>query len=113
MKFTQAEPMNKISPGVHSITYRTVDKPGRIHVDMIRNKVDTVEKMFLYVSKVHGNKRCLGTRQILAEEDEVQPNGRVFKKVFVDNQQKVQKKYIFVIISSTTWVITNGNPLMK
>lgn len=36
--------------------------------------------MFNYVTKIHGNKRCLGTREILNEEDEVQPNGRVFKK---------------------------------
>lgn len=73
--------MNRIVPGCTSITYRTVDKPKKIHIDMIRNKVDTLEKMFLYVSKIHANKRCLGTRQILGEEDEVQPNGRVFKKV--------------------------------
>lgn len=38
--------------------------------------------MFDYVSRKYTNKKCLGTRQILAEEDEVQPNGRVFKKVF-------------------------------
>lgn len=73
--------MNKVSPGCTSITFRSLDRPGKVHVDMIRNNVDTVEKMFVYVSKVHGSKRCLGTRQILGEEDETQPNGRVFKKV--------------------------------
>jgi long-chain acyl-CoA synthetase len=34
-----------------------------------------------FVAKLHGQKRCLGTREILAEEDEIQPNKRVFKKV--------------------------------
>lgn len=29
---------------------------------------------------MYTNKKCLGTREILSEEDEVQPNGRVFKK---------------------------------
>lgn len=57
-------------------------EPDTIHVEMIREKVDTMCKMFDYVSVRYANKRCLGTRQILAEEDEVQPNGRVFKKVF-------------------------------
>ena len=28
----------------------------------------------------HGNKKCLGTRNLLSEEDEIQPNGRIFKK---------------------------------
>jgi long-chain acyl-CoA synthetase len=30
--------------------------------------------------KIHTTKRCVGTREILGEEDEVQSNGRVFKK---------------------------------
>ena len=29
----------------------------------------------------YGNEQCLGTRQFFREEDEVQPNGKVFKKV--------------------------------
>lgn len=47
---------------------------------MVQANIDTLEKMFNYVAKIHTNKRCLGTREILSEEDEVQPNGRVFKK---------------------------------
>lgn len=48
---------------------------------MVREKVDTMATMLEYVSKRHSNKKCLGTRQIKGEEDEVQSNGRVFKKV--------------------------------
>lgn len=47
---------------------------------MLQANIDTLEKMFTYVTRVHTNKRCLGTRDILSEEDEIQPNGRVFKK---------------------------------
>lgn len=47
---------------------------------MLQANIDTLEKMFTYVTKIHTTKRCLGTREILSEEDEVQPNGRVFKK---------------------------------
>lgn len=64
----------------NSITYRSVDSAGSMHVTLVREKIDTMEKMLLWVAKKHVDKRCLGTRQILAEEDEVQPNGRIFKK---------------------------------
>lgn len=47
---------------------------------MLQNDIDTLEKMFNFVTKIHTTKRCLGTRQIISEEDEIQPNGRVFKK---------------------------------
>lgn len=47
---------------------------------MLQANIDTLEKMFNYVTRIHTTKRCLGTRQIISEEDEIQPNGRVFKK---------------------------------
>lgn len=63
-----------------SITYHGVDPPGEMHVKMLQNNIDTLERMFNFVTKIHSTKRCIGTRQILSEEDEMQPNGRVFKK---------------------------------
>lgn len=57
-----------------------MEPPREVHVKLVQANIDTLEKMFSYVAKVHSNKRCLGTREILSEEDEVQPNGRVFKK---------------------------------
>jgi len=50
---------------------------------IIQNKVDTVTKAFGYSVQKHGNKQCLGTREVLAEEDEVQDNGKVFKKLIL------------------------------
>lgn len=63
-----------------SITYRSLHTPQKHHLRMVRDKVDTMEKMLVYVSRLYPNRRCLGTREILAEEDEPQPNGRIFKK---------------------------------
>lgn len=63
-----------------TITYRSVGTPGPMHVSLEREKVQTLEGMLLWVSKLHSDKKCLGTRQILAKEDEVQPNGRIFSK---------------------------------
>ncbi|XP_026667370.1 long-chain-fatty-acid--CoA ligase 3-like [Ceratina calcarata] len=65
----------------NKITYRSVDPPKPMHVTLERENIDTLEKMLTWVAKVHNEKICLGTRDILAEEDEVQPNGRIFKKV--------------------------------
>ncbi|KAG7205605.1 hypothetical protein KM043_007568 [Ampulex compressa] len=62
------------------ISYANVDPPGPMRIRLEREKIETLESMLLWVTKMHGDKRCLGTRQILAEEDEVQPNGRIFKK---------------------------------
>lgn len=62
------------------VQYRSVNPPKEIHVKMLQANIDTLEKMLKYVAKIFSNQRCLGTRQILSEEDETQPNGRVFKK---------------------------------
>lgn len=62
------------------ITYRNVDAPKEHHVKMLQENIDTLEKMFKYVAKIHTTKKCLGTRDILGEEDEMQDNGRMFKK---------------------------------
>ncbi|KMY92303.1 long-chain-fatty-acid--CoA ligase 3 isoform X4 [Drosophila simulans] len=64
----------------NELTYRTTDPPRDVHVKMLQENIDTLEKVFNYVAKTYTSKRCLGTRQILSEEDEVQQNGRVFKK---------------------------------
>lgn len=43
--------------------------------------VDTLDKMFEYAAKRFPKRDCLGTREVLSEEDERQPNGKIFKKV--------------------------------
>nr|CAD7452760.1 unnamed protein product [Timema tahoe] len=64
-----------------SITYRTNLEPGPLHVTLVRSGIDTMSKMFHFAAKLHSNKPCLGTRQILSDDDEKQPNGRIFKKL--------------------------------
>lgn len=65
----------------NSIVIRAVAEPSPTHVWLVREGVDTMDRMLRTVAKEHNQRRCLGTRQILNEEDEVQPNGRIFKKV--------------------------------
>ena len=63
------------------VLYRSVSSISDVHVRFIQDKIDTMEKVFIFAVRQHGQKAAVGTREILAEEDELQPNGRVFKKV--------------------------------
>ncbi|XP_077296277.1 acyl-CoA synthetase long-chain isoform X2 [Arctopsyche grandis] len=63
-----------------SVIVRSIAKPGPNHVWLLREDINTMDKMLRAVVFVHGQQRCLGTREIINEEDEIQPNGRVFKK---------------------------------
>lgn len=47
---------------------------------MVQSNIDTLEKMFKFMATTHTTKRCLGTREVLSEEDEMQANGKLFKK---------------------------------
>ncbi|KAG7471065.1 hypothetical protein MATL_G00120520 [Megalops atlanticus] len=44
---------------------------------------DTLDKVFEYAKQRFPDRDCLGTREVLSEEDEAQPNGKVFKKVIL------------------------------
>ena len=39
-----------------------------------------MHECFNFAVKKHSHKRMVGTRKVLSEHDEVQPNGKVFKK---------------------------------
>jgi len=41
--------------------------------------------VFNYAANKHGDKEALGTREVFAEEIEIQTNGTVFKKVIAIN----------------------------
>lgn len=79
------------------------DKPGSpyrsvTHLDSLANinipGADTLDKLFDHALAKFGKKDCLGTRETLSEENEMQPNGKVFKKV---------KAYGFVLNSDVVW----------
>ncbi|CAG9854670.1 unnamed protein product [Phyllotreta striolata] len=62
------------------ITLKTTKKPSKAHDEIDENNIETMAELSDYITKKQREKRCLGTRQILGEEDEQQSNGRVFKK---------------------------------
>jgi long-chain acyl-CoA synthetase len=42
--------------------------------------VETMEQCFNFAVSLHSHKRMVGTRKVLSEEDEMQPNGKMFQK---------------------------------
>ncbi|XP_025971532.1 long-chain-fatty-acid--CoA ligase 4 isoform X2 [Dromaius novaehollandiae] len=68
------------------------DKPGSpyrsvAHLESLANinipGADTLDKLFDHALAKFGKKDCLGTRELLSEENEMQPNGKVFKKLIL------------------------------
>ncbi|XP_020489701.1 long-chain-fatty-acid--CoA ligase 3b [Labrus bergylta] len=64
--------------------YRAINCQEKL-LAFLQPGVDTIDKMFEYASVQFPERDCLGTREVLSEEDEPQPNGKVFKKVILGN----------------------------
>ncbi|XP_034038799.1 long-chain-fatty-acid--CoA ligase 3b [Thalassophryne amazonica] len=62
--------------------YRVTNSLDKL-VSWLYPGVDTLDKMFEYASRKFPERPCLGMREVLSEEDELQPNGKVFKKVIL------------------------------
>jgi len=62
--------------------YRTVDCFHELTVSMYHECV-TLDDLFIRAVRLFGPLDCLGTREFLAEEDEKQSNGKVFKKLIL------------------------------
>lgn len=84
----------------NTILIKTLSKPSTNHLTLVKDKIDTLQKVFQYSVNKYTESHCLGTRDILAEEDEVQKNGRIFKKVCT---------FIFFDVLMTTSLIDISN----
>ncbi|XP_070173727.1 fatty acid CoA ligase Acsl3-like [Littorina saxatilis] len=60
----------------------------------------TVDDLFIRAVKLYTNSRCLGTRELLREEEEQQPNGRIFKKVVLGEYLWESFEGVFTRISN-------------
>lgn len=60
--------------------YRCIDHFESLATEDFPGK-DTLDKLFNYAVLRFGPEPCLGTRDVLSEENEIQPTGKVFKKV--------------------------------
>ncbi len=64
----------------NGITYRSTNAISKMHLELESQGIDTMDKVFTYAVRRNGQKRCLGSRELIDEEDEQQKNGKVFKK---------------------------------
>lgn len=63
-----------------AVIFHSLTEPTKVNREMVENGLDTMERVFNHISKKYGSQDCLGTRQILGEEAEPQPNGKTFVK---------------------------------
>merc|ERR1711963_1062666 len=67
------------------VLYHSLEEPTPINKEVQENNLTTMDAIFYYVSEKFKTKQCLGTREILSEEEEVQSNGKVFRKYVLGN----------------------------
>lgn len=89
------------------------DKPGSpyrsvTHLDSLANinipGADTLDKLFDHALAKFGKKDCLGTREVLSEENEMQPNGKVFKKV----KLRILSLFLILVLRCFVFCLSNG-----
>ena len=66
---------------IHFVYLYCTKNEKRPLLQSIYNGKDTLPDCFERVCDVYPDRRALGTRELLSEMDEKQPNGKVFKKV--------------------------------
>ena len=82
----------------------TIESPHKMTPDLQEFEdagIDTMAKNFQFALAKHSHKRCLGTRQLLEEQDEIQPNGKMFKKWKLG--QYTWQSYVDVDVLSTAF----------
>ncbi len=79
----QVRAVSRRGPGSKGVSFcRDFGTGSALYNDVIvRSGVDTVTKAFDYAVNKFRGQDCLGTREILGVEDEVQKNGKVFQKL--------------------------------
>ena len=79
---TRAVPTSPIRPGDTQVTYEPVEEKMRSPIieAFESSGIKTMSDVFRWSVERYGARKFLGTRDILGEDDEVQPNGRMFAK---------------------------------
>ena len=64
-----------------------------------------MDECFNFAVNQHSHKRMVGTRQVFSEEDEIQPNGKVFKKWVMGSYK--WKTYLQVKLQGQAFTVVN------
>uniref|UniRef100_A0A2P2HY61 long-chain-fatty-acid--CoA ligase n=1 Tax=Hirondellea gigas TaxID=1518452 RepID=A0A2P2HY61_9CRUS len=77
---TNKQRAHNISTNDSEVIYRAEAKVTDLEVEFTRKNITTLKEALDLAFKKHAHKKALGTRKIFKETDEVQKNGKVFKK---------------------------------
>ncbi|XP_068174186.1 long-chain-fatty-acid--CoA ligase 3a [Antennarius striatus] len=78
--------------------YRAVKATNGL-VTSLQPGVDTLDRMFEYSATKFPKRHCLGTREVISEEDEPQSNGKMFKKVVLGEYRWLSYEDVFTAAS--------------
>ncbi|KAK0147015.1 Long-chain-fatty-acid--CoA ligase 4 [Merluccius polli] len=78
--------------------YRSVDSFDSLAREDFPGK-DTLDKLFEYAVHRFGQSNCLGTRDVLSKENEVQPSGKVFKKLILGDYRWLSYQEVDTMVS--------------
>ena len=90
---TRALPTSPVREGDTQVTYEPVQpsKKSPIINEFESSGIKTMDEVFRWSVNRYGARRFLGTRDILGEDDEVQPNGRIFAKLELGDYRLIFK----------------------
>ena len=78
----RAVPCKPMVPGDTSVTYKPCPLVRTALVsDFEHAQLGTMAEVWTWVVERYSGRKVLGTRDVAGEEDEIQPNGTVFKKL--------------------------------
>uniref|UniRef100_A0AAQ4S1T0 long-chain-fatty-acid--CoA ligase n=1 Tax=Gasterosteus aculeatus aculeatus TaxID=481459 RepID=A0AAQ4S1T0_GASAC len=78
--------------------YRSVDHFDSLAREDFPGK-DTLDKLFTHAVQRFGPADCLGTRDVLCEENEIQPSGKVFKKLILGDYRWLSYNEVDCIVN--------------
>ncbi|XP_029296816.1 long-chain-fatty-acid--CoA ligase 4 [Cottoperca gobio] len=78
--------------------YRSVDQFDSLAREDLPGK-DTLDKLFDHAVQRFGEAHCLGTRDILNKENEIQPSGKVFKKLILGDYRWLSYNEVDSVVS--------------
>uniref|UniRef100_A0A0B6YS27 long-chain-fatty-acid--CoA ligase n=1 Tax=Arion vulgaris TaxID=1028688 RepID=A0A0B6YS27_9EUPU len=73
--------------GKPSDAWRSVDVPSTGLTTSIFPECKTLDDLFSRACSIYVDQPCLGTRDVISEDEEVQPGGKVFKKLVLGHYQ--------------------------
>ncbi|ESP04960.1 hypothetical protein LOTGIDRAFT_205986 [Lottia gigantea] len=79
--------------------WRSTETPGGELTTTLFPECKTLDDLFLRAVQLYSDKQCLGTRQLISEEDEKQPNGKVFKKVILGDYEWLSYEQTFTRVT--------------